>query len=278
MKLRCPECVKMVEATLDDLHGEYSCDDCGLILLDQILDDKPKEMVEQTSYKYASKGIGTDTSIHRMTSSERKIQVGIDYCTMICAEVDFSRSLREQVYYYYRHLKVIRQVGRKWTYEERACALAFYVMRENNLPCSVAQISQHLEAQPKRVSQCARVIATSLGKPHILSQTNYGGLAQRYGQELGIEKSFEIPTVFNYLSKISESSGFPVNPTLVAVSITIYVKLVDLPITQSDIANVCNISNNSIGKARKRLFGAMGTEMKAMKFITLEQFINGVYE
>ena len=49
MKLRCPECVKMVEATLDDLHGEYSCDDCGLILFDQILVDKPTDMVEQTS-------------------------------------------------------------------------------------------------------------------------------------------------------------------------------------------------------------------------------------
>ena len=174
MKMQCPECVKMVEATLDDLHGEYCCNVCGLILLDQILDDKPKEMVEQTSYKFASKGLGTDTSIHRMTSSERKIQIGIDYCTMICAELELSRSVREQVYYYYRHLKIIRNVGRGWTYEERASALAFYVLRENHIPCSVADISRHLEASPIRVSQCARVIAKALGKPHILSQTNYG--------------------------------------------------------------------------------------------------------
>lgn len=278
MKMQCPECQKMVEATLDDYHGEYSCVSCGLILLDKILDDKPKEMVEQTSHRFASKGLGTDTSIHRITSSERKIQVGIDYCTMICAELDLGRSFREQVYYYYRHLKIIRQVGRKWTYEERACALAFYVLRENHIPCSVADVSRHLEALPKRVSQCARVIAKSLGKPHILSQTNYGGLAQRYGQEMGIDCPHKIPQIFNYLSKCAEEFGLPVNPTLVAVSITIYVKLMDLPVTQATISETCAISNNSIGRTRKRLLKAMGTEMKAMKFITLEQFVNGVYE
>tara|TARA_R110000744_G_scaffold375_1_gene1383 strand:+ start:1247 stop:2041 length:795 start_codon:yes stop_codon:yes gene_type:complete len=262
----------------DEIHGEYTCNDCGLILLDKIFDDRPKGMVEQTSYRFVSKGLGTDTSIHKMTSSERKVQVGIDYCTMICSEMELGKQTREQIYYLYRHLRDVLFRTRQWSYEERASALTFYVLRDSHIPCSVEDVSRHLEANTKRVSKCAKQVAKALGKPHVLSQTNYGGLVQRYAQELGLRKYWAVPEVFNYVSKCAELYGLPINPTLVAISITLYNKIEKTGIKQGDVSTTCNISVKTIVKWRKKLLTLMGTEMRALEFVTVEQFVNGVYE
>jgi len=301
--MHCKECDGN-SFTFDTLLGEKVCDNCGLVIVEEIFEkvssaiyyDGEKKQFNESDERFG--GLGSHigkvstrkesklkrTSIrHTKSSYDRTIETGIRYCMFVVSEYPISHRIKEQVSKNY--VTLLRgHHFRGWTYDERAGAVAFYTLKDNGIRTTVKEIARYSGADTNRVHKLARKIARVFHRPWVLSQSNPISDIEKYCQDLEQDFSFtkDCLKVYSVLVQPFEQHNKPFNLSATSTIIYITSLLTDANIRQADISTTLEISEVSIRANLRIICTMLGIEKKLLSLylsnLTLEEFIYGVFK
>ena len=147
--MSCFECGE-IETQYNSIIGETECAACGLILI--------TELFEETVSAYDSEGnqlssadwlkLGSRPTHKFLDRENSNVQTGINMAKLLLGTLVTTKSLRADIEVNY--LKAYRkQLFGKYSLEDRATALVYYVLRENSLPYTMKEVANQYNANVK---------------------------------------------------------------------------------------------------------------------------------
>jgi len=307
--MNCKECSGN-QFTFDELLGEKVCDNCGLVIVEEIFErtqtrfytnersgiDYGNQHTKETDNKTGGLGsymgkVSTraESKLKRTarrytkTSYDRTIESGIRHCMFVISEYPISFRIKEQVSKNYITLIRDHQL-RGWTYEERAGAIAFYTLKDNGIRTSIKEIARYSGADTNRIHKLARKIARVFHRPWVLSQINPVSDIEKYCQDLEQDFSFTKDCLKIYSSLVQSFEQYNKQFNIYTLSTIIYITslLTDIKLRQMDICEQLDVTEVTI-RANLRMICKMIGIIKRphsqyLRGITLEEFIHGVFK
>jgi len=162
--MSCFECGE-IETQYNSIIGETECASCGLILI--------TELFEETVSAYDSEGNQLSSAdwlklgskpMHRYLDRENSnVQVGINMAKLLLGTLVTTKSLRADIEVNY--LKAYRkQLFGNYSLEDRATALVFYILRENNHPYTMKEVAEQYDANTKVAFVIVKRLSIAFGK------------------------------------------------------------------------------------------------------------------
>jgi len=307
--MNCKEC-NSNQFTFDDLLGERVCDNCGLVIVEEIFEKTQTRFYtnERSGLNYGDThtketdnktgGLGShmgkvstraESKLKRTakrytkTSHDRTIATGIRYCMFVVSEYPISFRIKEQVSKNYISLLRNHQL-RGWTYEERAGAIAFYTLKDNGIRTSIKEIARYSGADTNRIHKLARKIARVFHRPWVLSQTNPVSDIEKYCQDLEQDFSFTKDCLKIYSSLVQSFEQHNKQFNIYTLSTIIYITslLTDIKLRQIDICEQLDVTEVTIRANLRMICKIIGIikrpHSQYLRGITLEEFIHGVFK
>jgi transcription initiation factor TFIIIB Brf1 subunit/transcription initiation factor TFIIB len=165
--MKCDEC-NSVDNYFDERLGERVCSECGLVLI--------THMFEETTHILDSVGDVVHTADNDKLGSvitgqgsfkynrfqnpvvPKHITNGIMYCNMVLSNVTHSQESKDRVEKVYTELCSSVEGFTRYTYENRATAVVFYVLREAGTPSTMKEVCAEFEVEVKLVKRILRKI------------------------------------------------------------------------------------------------------------------------
>ena len=165
--MKCDECNSR-ENYYDERLGEKVCSSCGLVLIQgmfeettHILDSKGEVIHNADNNNLGSVITGQGASKYNRFQNPitpRHITNGLIYCNMVLSNVSHSQEVKERVERVYHELYSSLKGFTRYTYENRATAIVFYVLREMGTPATMKEVCSEFEVEPKLVRRILRKI------------------------------------------------------------------------------------------------------------------------
>jgi transcription initiation factor TFIIIB Brf1 subunit/transcription initiation factor TFIIB len=150
--MRCEECGSR-ENTFDERMGERVCDDCGLVLVQEIFEQTTLRGSGSDEFRNVSeKGLGSvfdgklNTVKHTWVSNqgqsdkERTIIRGIQTCNIVYSSLNLPFKLTERIEEVYRNCHKEGLFPKSLTLEVRATAVVYFVLKENGTPIPLSHV------------------------------------------------------------------------------------------------------------------------------------------
>jgi transcription initiation factor TFIIIB Brf1 subunit/transcription initiation factor TFIIB len=260
-------CVECGETSFhfDEHLGERVCDNCGLVIVSEPFEqeirlyDEDGNAVRSIDKLVGSKAVN---KYDRVMSSH--VLRGLTLSRMCMASLTQSRSLIDRIENAY--LSCFRAgVFGVSSYESRATALTFYLLRERNLPYTLAEVCEEFNSNKKEVSRLAKRIAKHFGNSRT-TPLNYLGLVEKHAEsikDLAFSKSCGI--VFAKIERLLEEREQTIKPNYVAGALYITSLLEFKRLTQKQIGEECGCSNRTVREMTKELLAMIGKTEKEIK-------------
>mgnify|MGYP003109477421 FL=1 len=163
----CDECGSN-NNSFDEIQGERICNDCGLILVQEMFEETVHILDTGGNLKHSAdkgrlgsvitgKGSYKFNKFGKNSVIPQHIQNALMHCNMILAHVAPNLGLNERVEKLYLDLNNKGVFGRSQI-EARATAVVFYALRENGTPHTFAEVSAEFDANLKSVKRLVRKI------------------------------------------------------------------------------------------------------------------------
>jgi len=268
--VRCEECNGNL--VYDSVRGETYCEDCGLVVEENIIDTRREWRVFSTrdfnersrtgpaeTYMLHDKGLGSEIflkgklrtlnkRIKFVRGSDRSKVTAINLAVKVCGDLHLPRYAVEDVCFY---LNKVYSAGRTKgrPLEMVVAGTVYFVCRMRRIAKSATEIARVTGVKKKNVIKFYRVVVDVTG--HNFKSFTVREYVDRYCAELRMFDKKD--RVIELVSGIDDGSG-KVN-SRVAVAGAIYKVVCDehLPIQQSKIMEVTGVSGTSIRKIRKVL-------------------------
>ena len=308
---KCFECNSR-NITLDDNRGELFCEDCGVVLDEDMMEstssgrEKTNDPNSIQTHSRNRQGftlgseVGTtniDGSLDRsklgrtlrrmntrnkLTSYEKNATKGIVQCNMLAAEFGLGPQLREQVIWTYK--KLLKDgVLAGLSLETRAAAILYYIFRDNGISRNLIEVCNANNAHPRQVAKGARKIARHFRKPWVLSQRNITQEIQKYCDQLGTNTEYTASAIRigNIMHQIAEDRCMNVSKGFTAGCIYAVTQLSDMNVsyrTQCEISDVVGITEVTLRTNYKKMLKMVNLSREKIKELTMEEFMEGAYE
>ena len=298
MVKECWEC-KATEVTYDETMGETVCDDCGLVLVQNALEETVSLINEETKTSdylgrtNSSFNLGSMISIQDLNTKKARVLFNtqkwnqtespshkkmIKLCNMALSYYNVQFEIKERVPRYYKILQE-KHALRGIAIEVRAAALTYYILKEISVATTIKRHSKLTRVTEKEISKSSRVVATVLGKPWIFSQINIDGLVDKVGNQLNCQDN-------NYLGDVKKLSE-QVNQVLdmhcerlTASYLSACFYLVAIfsrkRYTQAELSRACGTTEVSLRSNMRKLLDKYSIEKDRLYYLSLDDFMDGV--
>jgi len=266
----CEECSSK-SVSFNERLGEMVCDDCGLVIITDMFEETvlPVDKSGNTIYspdkgKLGSviKGkIGKVAPHHIKSGYSIYIQKGLSFCKILLANFTSSKAIRDRCEEVYLTL-YRKDIINRSSYEDRACAIVYYCLLENNTPVKYADIcSIEFQSDKSKVIKLVKKIKKAFGK--VTKPIDYTYEIERVAVQILDNLVFiqQCITTHNYFQQIIEESEFNI-PTTYPVAIAWIAANVNCrtDISASKISRNCSVSRWSIRNTTNRLLELIGKE------------------
>ena len=308
--VKCSECNSR-NLCNDENKGELYCRDCGLVLQDEMLEeknhgktragdfdaDRTHEVTKQ-SYSLGSM-IGTrnvDGSFDRSKlgrrlrhwdkrtklSDEKKNQLrGITTVKMLAANLDCTENVKEQASAMYKQIYKETWV-RGISLDVRAAAIIFWIFKVNGINRKMHEIVAHNGAHPRQTTKLVRKLASHYRKPWLLSERNFESDINKWCSELQMEPRAIAETIklAKPIEQMGEAKCLSMNSGYVVAIIYMAILCRDYSIrTQRELSHVCGITEVTLRTNFRTICEGMGLDKNNIKegYYTVDEIASGAY-
>jgi transcription initiation factor TFIIIB Brf1 subunit/transcription initiation factor TFIIB len=252
--MACIEC-GCEESEYNDRLGERLCLDCGLVLVVEPFEQSVSRFnddVEIISRDFGRLGTTND-------GIPRHIKKGLHFCNMAL------NAVAPQIKIHDRVAKLYVEVHNKGIFtssslEDRASAIVFYALKENNTPFSMVDVCSEYSSNPKHVKKIVRRI-NQIYRNANCANTNHEFSITREASKFmqGLEFENACKKVLNKLEANMDELYFTRGKSYYA-SICWMATLLspNIKLTQKEIAKQTGFSAQSINKKSKELCVLLG--------------------
>ena len=260
-------CVECNETSFhfDEHLGERVCDNCGLVVVSEPFEqeirlyDDDGNAIRSIDKLVGSKAVN---KYDRVVSSH--VLRGLTLSRMCMASLTQSRSLIDRIENAYLSCFRAGVFGIS-SYESRATALTLYLLRERNLPYTLAEVCEEFNSNRKEVSRLTKRIAKHFGNAGT-TQLNYLGLVEKHAVSLkSLEFSKSCGIIFAKFEKLLQEREQTIKPNYVAGVIYITSLLEYKRLTQKKVGKECGCSNRTVREMTKELLSMVGKTEKEIK-------------
>lgn len=163
----CEECSSK-ENYFDERLGERVCSECGLVLVQELFEETVHILDGQGELKHSSDkgnlgsvitGKGSSKYNRRnYSATPPHIRTALIYCNMVLSNVSSSLEAKERIEEVYLELYASLDSFKKYTYENRATAIVYYVLKEQGNPASLKEVCKEFQVESKLVKKILRKI------------------------------------------------------------------------------------------------------------------------
>tara|TARA_R110002110_G_scaffold47357_11_gene142376 strand:- start:3091 stop:4050 length:960 start_codon:yes stop_codon:yes gene_type:complete len=308
--VKCTEC-KSRNLKRDDFRAEIYCEDCGLVLIDDMLEERitgrerPADPNSEQIYEPNKQGwhLGSNVGLYNrdgsvdrtrlgrslrrastksLTSREKSIQRGIIQLNMLCGDAETPRTIREQTIWNYKRLYKERKMGGT-SMETRCAAILYFTYKDNNINRRIDEICAFNGAHQRQVAKFSRKIATFFQRPWVLSRRDVRSDIDKYCNQLGVHKEVtaEMQKLGEFLEKMGEALCIQLGQGYTAGILYIGVKITGLRSvrTQKEISEVCGITEVTLRNNYKTILNNLNITRKQLESgdITVDGIVSGAY-
>lgn len=251
----CAECGSS-ESEYSDRFGEQVCIDCGLVIIIEPFEQgiiQFKDDVEVVSKDFGRLGTSND-------GFPRHIKKGLHFCNMAL------NAIAPQIKIHDRVSKLYIEVHNKGIFtshslEDRASAVVFYALRENNTPFSMVDVCSEYSSNPKNVFAIVRKINLNFRSRAYRSTNHEFSIAREASKfRRGLEFENSCKKVLARLEANMDEIYFSRGKAYYASICWMASLLLSIKLTQREIAEKTGFSAQSINKKAKELCVLLGFE------------------
>lgn len=184
INMMCDEC-KGTENTFDETLGERVCDNCGLVLVQEMFEETVHILDSTGNVRHSSdkgklgsvisgKGSYKFNRFGKNSVMPPHIQKGLSHCNMVLSHVAPHISLKERIEQMYLQLHNKGIFGRSQI-EARATAVVYYALRENGTPHAFDDVMGEFNPNQRSVKKLIRKI-----NQHYRNEMNYKPINPQY--------------------------------------------------------------------------------------------------
>ena len=272
--MSCSECGG-IETEYNERIGETECVGCGLILVTELFEETVNaydvdgnQLRSADWLKLGSKPLYRNRKLDR---ADTNLQTGINMSKMLLGSFVTTKALRSRVDVLY--IKAFRKhLFGNYSYEDRATALVYYVLRENNNPYTMKEIAKEYNSNIKIAYVIVKRLSIAFGKT-IKNDTR--AFAEKYATQLGVGIDYvgACGLVADYFDRVVSERDENLTSSTSAAICWIVAKAQYKQLTQKQISEVSNMSVNIIYKESKRLLGFINTSIKEIEGKGIEGII-----
>lgn len=298
MTKKCWEC-KSTSVTYDEAMGEIVCDDCGLVLVKNTLEETvslENEEFKTSNYMgrtNSSFNLGSMISIRDLNDKQARLLYNtqrwnqtespshkkmLKLSNMSLSYYSVQYEIKERVSRYYKILQE-RHALRGISIEVRSAALTYYILKEIGVATTIRRHSKLTRVTEKELSKTSRVIATVLGKPWVYSHINIDGLVESVGHQMSCNDTKYLGDVKKLSHQASELLDLHCERfTAAYLSASFYLVAIfnRKRYTQAQISRACGTTEVSLRTNLRKLLDKYGIEKDRLYYLSLEDFMDGV--
>ena len=272
----CIECGE-VELVFDERVGERVCTACGLVEITEAFEQSVamfsnNEVIHSADF---SKTLGT---MHRgkYQRAETNIQIGLVYCNLVLSSIMVNHPLRDRVEECYISLFRGHVFNNLYSYETRATALVYYVLKENNIPIRLKEVRKEFDCDLRKVNKLTRKIATHFGNSGVYAKDNTISMLDKTAREISDNAEF-LSAVHEYhitFMPMLEASNFTKGRTYCAALGLIVSTANCMQLTQREIAMSTGYDISSIRQQAMKILNILGySKLSKIKGKTASEII-----
>ena len=259
--MSCVECGND-KFSFDEVMGERICEECGLVEITELFEqsvsqyNQSGELVRESTFRNT---LGT-TNRNRYDASESNIQTGLVYCNLVLSSIAPNNPLRDRVEECYISLFRGHVFSNKYSYENRATALVYYVLKENGIAIKMSEVRKEFECDMRKVNKLTRIIAKHFGNSSVYARNNIVSLLDKTSRQVSDTAEFitlcqEMHIMVN---PILDASDFTKGRTYCAAICLIVASANLMQIKQSDLAKNTGYSISTIRIQAKKILQMLG--------------------
>jgi len=171
--MTCIECNEN-DFEYDERLGEKICKGCGFVEITERFEQSVSmynvdgELIREATFRNT---LGTFNK-GKYDSTETNIQVGLVYCNLVLSSIMINHPLRDRVEECYISCFRGNVFNNLYSYETRATALVYYVLKENNIPIKLSEVRKEFHCDMRKVNKLTRKIATHFGNSSVYAKNN----------------------------------------------------------------------------------------------------------
>ena len=260
----CIECGE-TETQYNSIIGETECASCGLILI--------TELFEETVSAYDSEGnqlssadwlkLGSRPTHKFLDRENSNVQTGINMAKLLLGTLVTTKSLRADIEVNY--LKAYRkQLFGKYSLEDRATALVYYVLRENSLPYTMKEVANQYNANVKVAFVIVKRLSKVFGKK-LNSDTR--AFAEKYALQInaGIDYVGACGLVADFFEGVCKVFDLNLRPSSSIAICWIVATAQYKQIKQLELCVVGGVDRKTIYDETKRLLNMVGKTIEEIE-------------
>ena len=298
MVKECWEC-KSTSVTYDEAMGEIVCDDCGLVLVKNTLEEtvslenEEKKTSDYMGRTNSSFNLGSMISIKDLNNKKARVLYNtqrwnqtetpshkkmLKLSNMALSYYSVQYEIKERVPRYYKILQE-RHSLRGIAIEVRSAALTYYILKEIGIATTIRRHAKLTMVTEKEISKSSRVIATVLGKPWVFSHINIDGLVENCGAQLSCNDAKflgDVKNLSHQASVILDMHCERFTAAYLAACFYLVAIFNRKRYTQAEISRACGTTEVSLRTNLRKLLDKYGIEKDRLYYLSLEDFMDGV--
>ena len=277
----CEEC-RSSSVSFDERLGELVCNECGLVIVREMFEETvlPLDKSGNTIHSPDKGRLGSiikgkvgKIPSHRLNSGHSThLNKGLAFCKMLLANFTASKSIRDRCEEVYLEL-YRKNVINKASYEDRACAIVYFCLLENNTPVKYADVcSIEFQSNKSRVIKLVKKIKKNFRR--VTKPIDYRYEIERVANKVLNDVGYvnQCLDTHNYFQPIIAESEYNI-PITYPMAICWIASNVNCrsDITATLIHKKCNISRWAIRNTTNKLLKLIGkkeiNEIKGKKLM-----------
>ena len=287
---QCIECnSKNIE--FSEAIGEMTCGDCGLVLMDKLIEEKTFSLDHETAktglgnttnwtYSDISKfRRGSNTSIFRAKRYYENQSVSyvrfMRLANAYLSNYSISPDIRKRVPKYY---STITQKNRMTTVpmEVRAAGLTYFILKELNIAVIPQDHAKHTGVPMKQLIRFSKLTAKALNKPYVFSSTNINGLIDKAAGNFINPNNEYIGNVKKFcqvMERKFNDRNLRFGKPSIASCFYIVSVVTREGYTQAKIAEATGVSEVTIRNNNKNIFDMLGIKKDKLEYVIFSELL-----
>lgn len=256
----CPEC-KSENKHFNERLGESVCDECGLVIVTEPFEQTVLLVQDGHVIHSIDNGVvGTTNDI------PRHIKKGIHFCNMALNAIAPQLNLKDRVAKVYVDAHNKNLLTSK-SLEDRASAVVYYVLKENNTPFTMHEVCSEYSSNPKIVRNIVRRINQVYGNRNCSIVNHDFSLGKELNKfNLGLEFENACKKVLTKLETDFDEQYFVRGKAYYATICWFASLLLNSPLSQKEISEKTGVPAQTIKVKGNELCVLLGfKETKQMK-------------
>jgi len=256
--MSCLEC-NSTNSIFSDVMGELVCEDCGFVIVKELFEESVSVFENGEIVRNKDNNRIGSASTYRYDSTEKNLNRGISLATMLLTSTTKSYQKRERLENIYL-ICYRRGIFKTISYEDRATALVYFILREDKLPFSLKELCKEYNSNSKVVFKLSKKIAQALGKPDVFSPIPLHSYVEKYTFDMDKDFHRDCSVSADFLERKLNALDENIRPTTHAALIRLVAKSTNFPLSRQEISSKTNFCGTTILREEKRILSILNED------------------